>query len=45
MIIDRLPLPDHDPEEGSIRLSLVAGGLACAAIAGALYAQLQSLFA
>lgn len=45
MIIDRLPLPDQEPEDGSVRLSLVAGGLACAAIAGALYAQLQALFA
>jgi hypothetical protein len=45
MIINEAESRGNGPDDGSMRLALMAGALACAAIVGALYAQVQVLIA
>ena len=43
MIIEDAEPRGNGPDDGSVRLAMMAGALACAAIYGALYAQVQVL--
>ena len=43
MIINEAESRGNGPDDGSVRLVLMAGALTCAAIFGALYAQVQGL--
>lgn len=43
MIINDAEWRDNDPDDGRLRLALMGGALAFAAVFGALYAELQAL--